>query len=663
MCCRKIEMLQKLGGGKRAWCLIAAAEFLLLAISVAVYYGCYAVSSGDMLAMRRFLFRTVMLFFLVNGLLLFYFCKDRFCISVELKKHFLLLLLLILISSIPLTVNYLFTEAHDLRFHLMRIEGIAEGIRSYMFPVRIQQDWLSGHGYAASVFYGDVFLYLPAVLYICGESIQTAYRFYVLFVNGATVFAAYFCFSKMSNHKIGLVATVLYTLNIYRLVCLYTRAAVGEYTAMVFLPLVLYGLWSAYTLPEESKEQERSWLTITAGCTGIFLSHMITTEIAAFFIIITCILLWKRTLRKKIFLVLIKAAAATVLLNLWLLVPFLDYMACGTYVITSPYAYQAERIEERGVSLLHFFSNTAVEMPLTVGGALLLVLLGWIFLNIRMGRAAGHPQFCSCRKEYFAVFLCFLSLFMPTNLFPYTWLADRIQVLQMFVRSIQFPWRMFAAAGIMLSYLFCLILHKEEIERKKKAVFAGILLVLSIWQGISYMGVCLNHFSAYYVYQEEDLSTFSVGGGEYLPLKIQEDSEIQENAGIQESFVLQEYMKPYLDQLTFDGDAIDVEAWRREKGKVIVSLTNKTGKTQQVEVPLLLYKGYHAIADTGEELAIYPGESYRIAVSVPADFSGSFRVAFREPWYWRVCEGISLVTLLGIVFSDSLFLIIIFIFI
>ena len=39
-----------------------------------------------------------------------------------------------------------------------------------------------------------------------------------------------------------------------------------EYTAIMFMPLVLYGMWRVYMLPEESKEHGRSWIPLTIGC-------------------------------------------------------------------------------------------------------------------------------------------------------------------------------------------------------------------------------------------------------------------------------------------------------------------------------------------------------------------------------------------------------------
>ena len=79
------------------------------------------------------------------------------------KKYTVCYLVIILMASIPLFNNYLI-RGHDIYFHLMRIEGLAQGLGAGEFPVRIQPAWYDGYGYAVSVFYSDLFLYPAALL-------------------------------------------------------------------------------------------------------------------------------------------------------------------------------------------------------------------------------------------------------------------------------------------------------------------------------------------------------------------------------------------------------------------------------------------------------------------------------------------------------------------
>ncbi|MCH5250371.1 MAG: hypothetical protein J1E98_10575 [Lachnospiraceae bacterium] len=592
-----------------------------------------------------FMFNIAAALLVVDGLLLLYCFRDKFCINKQVGIYVKVLIALIFISSIPLMTDSLF-DMHDIEFHIMRIEGLKDGLQAGMFPVKIQPSWLDGHGYAVSVFYGDIFLYIPAILRMFGIPLQTVYKFYILFINAATVLISYYCFSKMGGSKTGLVCTIVYSLNIYRLCCIYLRGSIGEYTAMVFMPLLLYGLWQVYTLPEDSKEHRRSFIPIAFGCTGIFLSHIISAEITAFFVILTAVILWKKTFGKKTFLVLVKTVVITVCLNLWFLVPFLDYMLNGTYVINNPDSYKAYGIENSGAFLAQLFmvdysvagsssaadSGIKPDMPLTLGFASMLVLLGWFLLCL--GRKERNKA--EKRTEYLAVFLCLLSLFMTLCLFPYTSIAKLIPLLKLPVRSFQFSWRFLTMAAVLLSYLLCLILQKDWINAKTKTLFAGLLIGLSLWQGLSYMNMALNYTDTVHIMQSGDANNAYVHGAEYIPIDIEKGPE-------------EDYKSYYINQLTYDENALSVQDWYRDNYAVVVSLANNTGEIKQVEVPLLFYKSYCAISDTGDRLQISPGKAYRISVAVPADFIGSFRVEFKEPWYWRVCEILSLITLIGII--------------
>lgn len=602
---------------------------------------------------RNFVFKVAALLLLADLLLALYALRDRFFADAERNMQWKVLLLLVGFCSLPLAVNYLFDNAFDLGFHLTRIESIKDGLLNGVFPVKVPTLWMNGYGYASSVFYGDLLLYIPAVLRIFGISVLASYYCYVFLIHVLTVGISFHCFSRMSDRWTGLLCAALYSLNLYRLHCVYTRAAVGEYTAVAFMPLVLYGLWKVYKLPEDSKEHKNSWITITIGCSGIFLSHMISTEMTALFVLIAVVILWKKTIRKKNLFVLLKAAAATVLVNLWFLLPFLDYMANGTYAINSMERYEPYLLEDKGGYLVQLFMTdyeamelsgaignrgAAGSMPMTVGNAMMLILIGW-FLVCVWNKARDRAE---RKEEYLAVFLSVLCLFMTRYMFPYTWFARKIPLLQFPVHSLQYQWRFLAIAAVLLLWLLCMMMKKEWIERKKKVFFAGLLAFLAVSQGITFISKLMNDATAIRIYQEAGIDTDNIGFGEYIPV-----------VGDAAEFTVSSYQEEYREELAYDAKSVTVEEWHREKGDIFVSLQNASQEMQQVEVPFLLYKGYRAVTDGGEELPVSPGNFARVSVSVPAGYAGTIQVGFREPWYWRVSEVISLLTVICIVLYQN----------
>ena len=113
-------------------------------------------------------------------------------------------------------------------------------------------------GTRPSLFYGELFLYFPAVLRLLGMSVQGAYRTYVMAVQAATAGISFFSFRQMFRHnKTALLGSILYMLAPYHLYNLYWRSAVGEYTALAFLPLIPAALSLLYGHKLPSAREKR----------------------------------------------------------------------------------------------------------------------------------------------------------------------------------------------------------------------------------------------------------------------------------------------------------------------------------------------------------------------------------------------------------------------
>lgn len=97
-----------------------------------------------------------------------------FCLFVEnngkvfevLRKHWEIaaLVLLCFLACLPLFTDGLLW-GDDIDFHLTRIAHLAQGLQDGQFPVRLYTSMLNGYGYAAPLYYCELFLYIPATLY------------------------------------------------------------------------------------------------------------------------------------------------------------------------------------------------------------------------------------------------------------------------------------------------------------------------------------------------------------------------------------------------------------------------------------------------------------------------------------------------------------------
>ena len=124
------------------------------------------------------------------------------------------------------------------------------------------------------------------------------------------------------------------------------------------------------------------------------------------------------------------------------------------------------------------------------------------------------------------------------------------------------------------------------------------------------------------------MSTGYVSGGEYLPYGTNADILFYNDPIVGENIELNHFIKG------------DLSANFEYK--------NFSQEDSYIDVPLLNYKGYQAInVDTNETYEITDGSNNVVRVILPANSVGSIKVIFVVPWYWRLAEAVSLLTLLG----------------
>lgn len=93
-------------------------------------------------------------------------------------------------------------DGHGLYFHLVRIESVAKELSNGQIPVRMMTNMLNGYGYPNSLYYCDIFLYIPALLYNCMLPIYLCYNIYLLRINFITVCISYYVFKTITENYI-----------------------------------------------------------------------------------------------------------------------------------------------------------------------------------------------------------------------------------------------------------------------------------------------------------------------------------------------------------------------------------------------------------------------------------------------------------------------------
>ena len=595
-----------------------------------------SVSYLPIVSSTRFAGGLFLIFFLLDGVFLLFFYEEKIFKTKENKIVFIVLGITSFVACYPLFTDFM-QNGDDMAFHFMRIEGLKGGILSGAFPVKIQPTWLNNNGYAASVMYGDLFLYIPALFRILGASIQFSYKLFVAIVNIATVIISYYCFSRIGKNKyIGLTGCILYSLSLYRLTNVYIRSAVGEYLAMIFFPLVVYGLWKVYTEDNNSEKYKHNWLILVIAYTGIIESHVLSVEMIGIFTVMACLILWKKTFQRKTLFVLFKVIAVTLLINLGFLIPLSDYYAGGNLAI--PYS-GAARLQGEGINPAQLFlssfrmisgGNTDGnwingKLALTIGLPFTIMMI--IFLVERGRRGKGYYT----KETKVCLGLAILAMFMTTNIFPYEFLCGGRVILDR-IGSLQFPWRFLGIAVALLSWAACILLrnsHDKWNIYAYKTLIVGMCLLAGI-QGLDMLSKMMNERIAYRVYDAAEIDSLSVGGGEYLPKNTD---------------------KTLLDRSPSASGNLAILNFVQEYNKIDVLLKNTSSDSEKIELPLLFYKGYIAREKEGtRKFEMVSGENNQITVLIPGEYEGIIEVRFSEPWYWRVGECVSVISIIIVSF-------------
>lgn len=565
--------------------------------------------------------------------------------TLQARYSALAVLGLVAVACLPLGLGYI-TYGHDLTVHLTRIEGLKAGLLAGQFPVRMNPDIVSGKGYPFSLMYADLLLYPAAILRILGFSLQTVYKLYLAGITLATALVNRYVLRRMFNNEtVALAGTALYLLAPYRLTNVYVRASVGEYSAMVFLPLVIYGLWRIYRQYNAEKAEPWCWVSLAIGFTGLLQTHLLTSVMTGFLTAIFCIVYAKRTFRRPVLLSLCKAAGVAVVWNLWFLVPLAQYMIQGVCHIAG--RYDASYLQDSAVMLGQMFmlfgkgTGTAQSIALGMDGEMSLALgtalgLGVLALAAAlMDPAVRESNRPAMRISVWALAFGALCVWMASDLFPWydVFLSDNplVKALSSLLGKLQFAWRFLSPASLLLTFCAAGALALFWNKRRELARQMAVVLVLLTLIPAGYLmydsctnSAVITYMSLGSIGADRSIKEEQLAGGEYLPYDLSDElSPAQFN-----------------DTNFYFDEGVEAESYYRGQLSVSFTATNTNDGESTVVVPLFAYPGYE-ITDTAGTARLSRQDGY-LTVVLPAGYSGTVTVRWAGFWFWRVADVISL---------------------
>lgn len=584
----------------------------------------------------------VVLFSVLAGAL-FYFGRqcEKKNFGREERKILFGLTVIFLLSCSNLMIDY-FHSGDDMMFHANRVEGIAREWMNGNFPARLESYCMYGMGYPMSIMYPEVFLWPAALLRVIGFDLAFCMKGEYIFINLLTTLLSYFSFKNIfKDRQIGLWGSAVYTLSLYRLYNIYDRAAVGEFIAMTFLPLICWGLNRVFAENEDIVRDRKTVLLLAFGYTGVLYSHVLSVEFVVFFTVILCILFWKRFFRKSTFFAFLRAAFWAVGLSLWFLIPFLDY-SLGANLNVFEVGHPIQILGLYPTQLFWFFPRKG-ESPYmytsgmyrvraySMGASLAVVFFYFIYRKIKGVNGKKLHEYQEYPKIKAAAIMGGLAMFMSLNIFPWDTIIEFSEGIRKVVYSIQFPYRFLVMVTISLSFLGCgmlAVLKKGRGGRGGKC-FAVSVLILAVLGSSFYLNDEIHQYSWSDFREAATMGSAMIGGGEYLP------------AGTEVSDL------PYTEIAL--GEGVVLGDYGKENTHVEFQCINESKSESFVECNLLYYPGYEAkVKGTGETLEIVSGENNVLRVKIPVAFEGNVIVDFVGKGYWKIGNMISAVSWLGV---------------
>ena len=499
----------------------------------------------------------------------------------------------------------------DMLFHLERLGNLTQSLRSGQFPARLGTYMNAGYGAPTSIYYPELFFYLPAAMILAGTSIQYAMHALIILMNLGTAIAMFLLARRLFEDEwTGLLASVLYTLAQYRITDVYTRSALGEALAMAFMPLLALGLY------EVISGKATRWPLIALCAAAILQSHLLSTAILAPLCALICLIFLPALLRERRILSLARAALFALLLSAVYLVPLLD--SAGKLVSTDMMlrSVSANAMAPAQVLLNHASSLTSKMFDgrlraraVVVGTPLMLGALAGVLALLQ------HP----IEKKHLRLNLLFLilgslSAFLSTAAFPWGMIEARLPA----INYLQFPWRLLMLTTFFFSLLGGYGLRALGKDRPDAALFGTLALCLCFAVPLLTAETQKSSLSYYTRPHQQGLLylDYSLAG---TNLQDTHDRDIHAQG--------------------------DVTFGNLGRMGTTLLLPVETREESILSLPIYGFSGYVAALD-GTPMPIALGAQNRLAVSLPAGVQGMLCVRYQEPWLWKGASILSLSALL-----------------
>lgn len=387
------------------------------------------------------------------------------------KSHLLLKEFLVILSFAIFTVSiYLIVFKNntipvgwDTRFHLNRIEELRYSLaHHHLFPSNGLHTF-SNIGLAINTFYPYLFLYPIALLQLVLAPIRSYYIGLAIYTFSSFLISFIFAKKILNSTSAAYIFSLLYNTSSYLLLQITLRSDIGEYLALIFLPIGFYGL-------TKLNDSKASWIMLPIGMALIAYSHILSLVIFAIAFIVYLCLSYKN-LTSLIFKRIIYSVILFGLIFLPFIINFITVKKHDAIFIPSSPAPLKEAALIPGKLLNNSISNIITYGLDNVNFGITLIIASFILM-------CCFRRLNVMAKKYFLTGI--ILILLTTRVFPW-FLFQRTPIA-----LIQFPWRFLGPASFFVALSASWMFSKISINNKYFYIIPTLLLLLPVLSFTNY---------------------------------------------------------------------------------------------------------------------------------------------------------------------------------
>lgn len=522
-------------------------------------------------------------------------------IKEDKKMHYVLIIIIGILLSIPLSQIQI-RDTHDGALHLIRLIKTVQTLEIGQMPPLIAPNVVNGAGYAMNLFYPPLVTYIPLLIKLITPTYVMALKVFgglCIIFSGITMYQ--FTYQVTKRKSMAFFGAVFYMIAPYKLGDVYKRYAIGEFTALVFVPLVFLGLYNLF------QEDGKKHYYIAIGAIGLMLSHTVSTFYVAMLGAIYVLFYIKKLLNKEILKKIGINIFFILLVSMFFWLPLLEAKQSADYTIfddglmrTNPIYSQNNTIE-----LYQYFVDKEEENGITfiIGIPTLIFIIATIFTIRKVNK-----QY----KDFYMLFLLFsfICVLLTLNIFPWIYMPN-------ILCKLQYPWRMEGFFNFFISFIcginLVILWNSWEKSDKTKAIVAAICIVAMIAYTIPVM----------MKYKTKEPNTLDTEYEKYI-IKTPQLSHMQVNRDYLPSkalYLQTTYLKEKEDKTYVLSGRVEILEENKVQLQDNIMIQNGEEGTV-IEFPYIFYPGYQANLKIGEEnyfLKVEESEHGYTAVRLPQE--------------------------------------------